>query len=195
VRLAALTGEGVWKERAERSLLAFAEEMIQAPLAHVTLVRALEQLLALPGAAPRRSSGPATAAAAAAPAEPGSLEDAARDVVEVDARLESGADEEWKPFRVELAVARGWHINANPAGDGLVPTTLAGVLGRVREVRYPAGEAWEGTTGPVPIYRGRVTLAGEIEHRGGGAPGVEVSYQACDETRCLPPVTRIVRLR
>jgi uncharacterized protein YyaL (SSP411 family) len=195
VRLAALTGEAAWRERAERSLLAFSDAMAQAPLAHVTLVRALEQLRSLPAAAVAGSAS-AAAAAAPAPATPvGSLEDEARDVVEVDARLERGTDEEWKPFRVELAVARGWHINANPAGDGLVPTTVAGVLGRVREVRYPAAEAWEATSGPVPIYRGRVTLEGEIEHRGGGAPGVEVSYQACDETRCLPPVTRIVRLR
>jgi hypothetical protein len=47
----------------------------------------------------------------------------------------------------------------------------------------------------VPVYRGRVVIEGEIEHRGGGAPAVEVRYQACDDSRCLPPVTRIVRLR
>jgi hypothetical protein len=47
----------------------------------------------------------------------------------------------------------------------------------------------------VPVYRGRVALEGEIERKGGGAAGLEVSYQACDETRCLPPVSRVVRLR
>ncbi len=68
-------------------------------------------------------------------------------------------------------------------------------MGGLRNVRYPAGEAWDGGAGPVPVYRGRVAIEGEIERRGGGASGVEVSYQACDDTRCLPPVTRIVRLR
>ena len=90
---------------------------------------------------------------------------------------------------------KGWHTNANPAGEGLVPTSVAGVLGRVRGVRYPAGEAWDGGGGTVSVYRGRVTIEGEIEHRGGGAPAVEVAYQACDASRCLPAVTRIVRLR
>ena len=28
-----------------------------------------------------------------------------------------------------------------------------------------------------------------------GAAAVELAYQACDERRCLPPVTRLVRLR
>jgi hypothetical protein len=38
-------------------------------------------------------------------------------------------------------------------------------------------------------------IEGEIERRGGGAASIELSYQACDELRCLPPVARIVRLR
>jgi len=197
VRLARLTADPVWRERAERTLLAFADGMAQAPLAHVTLVRALERFLEIPATsaagAPRVAVAPAVVASSATPTA--SLEDEARDAVEIDARLGRGEDEEWKPFRVELEIAREWHLNANPAGSGLVPTTVAGVVGRVREVRYPAGEAWGGAASPVPIYRGRVAIEGEIEHRGGGAPGVEVSYQACDETRCLPPVTRIVRLR
>jgi hypothetical protein len=65
----------------------------------------------------------------------------------------------------------------------------------VRALRYPAPETWDGGAGPVPVYRGRVAFEGEIERRGGGAAGVEVSYQACDEARCLPPVSRVVRLR
>jgi hypothetical protein len=40
-----------------------------------------------------------------------------------------------------------------------------------------------------------VKVEGEIEHPGGGAPAVELTYQACDATRCLPSVTRLVRLQ
>jgi uncharacterized protein YyaL (SSP411 family) len=192
VRLARLTGDPGWQQRAERTLLAFAEGMRQAPLAHVTLVRALERLLALPAGQAARPT-PAAASPAVPAAE--SLEDEARAVVEIDARLGRGEDEEWKPFRVELGIARGFHLNANPAGGGLVPTSVAGVVGRVREVRYPAGEALGDRERPVPVYRGRVAIEGEIEHQGGGAPAIEVTFQACDETRCLPAVARIVRLR
>jgi hypothetical protein len=218
VELSRLTGDADFAARAEGTLLAFADVVAQVPIAHVTLVRALgrlrdlqQQTLVAPGGGAARSArarpsraasgagGAGTAAPAATPEPPAaaspSLEDEAYGAVDVEAKLGSSEDEEWKPFRVEMDVRRGWHANANPAGDGLAPTTVAGVLGRVRGVRYPQGETWDGGAGPVPVYRGRVRIEGEIEHRGGGAPAVEITYQVCDETRCLPAVTRIVRLR
>jgi hypothetical protein len=72
---------------------------------------------------------------------------------------------------------------------------VAGVLGGLRNVRYPVAESWDGGAGPVPVYRGRVVIEGEVERRGGGAVGLEVTYQACDDHRCLPAVTRLARLR
>ncbi len=169
--------------------------MEQAPLAHVTLARALERLLAAPRPQPSATRAaevePAVAPASAAEA----LEEEAYEAAEIEGRLGSSDDDDWKPFRVEIEVRKGWHVNANPGGPGLVATAVAGVVGGLRNVRYPAGELWDGGAGPVPVYRGRVAVEGEIERRGGGAAGIEVTYQACDDARCLPPVTRIVRLR
>jgi uncharacterized protein len=191
--LARATGEAAWAARAEAALLAFAGGLEQAPLAHVTLARAVERLLAAPrpATAVSRPSGATPAVSSSSEA----LEEEAYDAAEIEGRLGSSDDDDWKPFRLEIAVRDGWHLNANPAGPGLVATAVDGVVGRLRGVRYPAGEAWDGGAGPVPVYRGRVVVEGEIERRGGGAAGVEVTYQACDEARCLPPVTRIVRLR
>ena len=120
------------------------------------------------------------------------LEDEARDAVEIEARLGTGEDEFWRPFTVDLAIRPGFHVNPNPAPEpGLIATTISGVLGPVRHLRYPAGDPGEGAAGG---YRGRVRIEGEIEHRGGGAAAVEVVFQACDDRRCLPPVSRVVRL-
>ena len=94
-----------------------------------------------------------------------------------------------------VAIAAGLRSAAAGSVGGLEATSVAGVLGRVRNVSYPRGETWDGGAGPVPVYRGRVKIEGEIEHRGGGAPAVEITYQVCDETRCLPVVTRIIRVR
>jgi len=191
VELARRTGDAAHRRRAEGTLRAFAAAMAEAPLAHVTLIRAVERLRTL-------SESPAAAVEAEAPAAVTAgeaLEEEAYAAVEIDARLGTSEDEEWKPFRLELNVRKGWHVNANPAGAGLVPVTVAGVVGRVRGLRYPAGSAWNGGAGELPVYTGRVVIEGEIERRGGGAAGVEVSYQACDDARCLPPVARIVRLR
>ncbi|HSD28334.1 MAG TPA: DUF255 domain-containing protein [Vicinamibacteria bacterium] len=193
VELARLTGEPAWASRAESTLLAFVDAMARAPLAHVTLVRALERLGDVPRAA--AAAPPREAPAAAAPPSSESLEEEAYDAVEIDGRLGSSDDDDWKPFRLELAVRAGWHVNGNPAGAGLVPTSVAGVVGGVRNVRYPVGEGWDGGAGPVPVYRGRVAIEGEVERRGGGAASLEVTYQACADARCLPPVARIVRLR
>jgi hypothetical protein len=140
------------------------------------------------------AAAPLTKPAAASSASD-ALEEEAYAVVEIDGRLGTSEDDDWKPFRIELDVRRGWHVNANPAGAGLVPVSVAGVIGGVRGVRYPAGVPWDGGAGVVPVHTGRVVIEGEIERRGGGAVSVEVSYQACDEARCLPPVARIARLR
>jgi uncharacterized protein len=200
VELWHLTGDAKWSDRAEGTLLAFADGMAQAPLAHVTLARALDRLASAPRAVhagPREQAAPASGVreAAASPLVTASLEDEAYEAVEIDGRQGTSEDDDWKPFRVELTVRKGWHVNANPAGEGLVPTSVAGVVGRLRNVRYPRGDSWDGGAGPVPVYAGRVTIEGEIERRGGGASGIELAYQACDDTRCLPSVTRIVRLR
>jgi hypothetical protein len=193
IELARLTGEPAWAARAEATLLSFADEMARMPLAHVTLVRALDRL----GDLPRAAASPAATAAPAAAGPPSAeaLEEEAYEAAEIEGRLGSSDDDDWKPFHVELAVRAGWHVNANPAGAGLVATSVAGVVGGVRNVRYPAGEAWDGGAGPVAVYRGRVAIEGEVERRGGGAASLEVTYQACDDARCLPAVARIVRLR
>jgi uncharacterized protein YyaL (SSP411 family) len=202
VELARRTGDAAHRRRAEATLGAFAAGMTEAPLAHVTLVRALERLRALPeakastlAATPAGASAPAAEKAPAAPSATEALEEEAYAAVEIDGRLGTSEDDAWKPFRIELDVKKGWHVNAAPAGAGLVPVRVTGVIGGVRGVRYPTGAPWNGGGGAVPVYSGRVVIEGEIERRGGGAVSVELSYQACDEARCLPPVARIVRLR
>ena len=108
-------------------------------------------------------------------------------------RMMGQLHEDWSLTEDGLEIHRDFHLNANPADDpALVATSVTGVLGSVRNVRYPRGEP--GPQG-APVYSGRVRIEGEIEHRGGGAAAVELAYQACDERRCLPPVTRLVRLR
>jgi len=184
--LARSTGEPVWRDRAEGVLRAFSEGLTEVPLAHVTLARAAARLGKAVLVRP--------VARVASVERDDALEDAAREAVEVAGRLGSGED--WKPFALELTVAKGWHVYANPPGqDALVATAMAPVLGRLRELRYPEGEPYGTEADGVRVYKGRVRFEGEIEHKGGGAPSLELTYQACDDSRCLPVITRIVRLQ
>jgi uncharacterized protein YyaL (SSP411 family) len=177
-------------ERASTVIRGFADGIARAPLAHVTLIRALTRLHEASPSVPRVSVASEAPSARTSATE--ALEEEAWGAVEIRGRLGRGGDEEWKPFEVELTVKPGFHVNANPAADPtLVATAVSGVLGPVRNVRYPPAE-----TGPggLTMYTGHVTIGGEVEHRGGGAAAVEVTFQACDEGRCLPPVSRLVRL-
>jgi hypothetical protein len=170
--------------------------MAAAPLAHVTLVRAVVRLGdqgATTGAgSPAAGVAPAPAPAPGGPPAIEQLEEEARDVVEVEGRLGRGQDDVWKPFTLDLRIRPRFHVNAHEVGEGgLVATSVAGVMGGVRQVRYPPAQALGGGASG---WAGRVRIEGEIEHRGGGAAAVEIEYQACDDARCLPPVSRLVRL-
>jgi uncharacterized protein len=163
--------------RAERLIAAFGPAIDAAPLAHITLVRAVVRL------------GPAPAVAAVRPPEAASAKAALRDeagsVVEARGALRPSS-EAWKPFALQLTVKEGWHLNANPPLlRFLVPTEVGAAGNAVRHLRYPAAER----------YEGNVTIEGEVEAPGEGPVSVTLTYQACDEERCLAPVTREVRLR
>jgi uncharacterized protein YyaL (SSP411 family) len=92
--LARRTGDAAHRRRAEATILrAFASAMAEAPLAHVTLIRAVERLRTLPEAAATAArQGRSAPAATAAKA----LEQEAYDSVEIDgasgrARTRSGS--------------------------------------------------------------------------------------------------------
>jgi len=97
----------------------------------------------------------------------------------------------WRPFRLKLEIATGWHLQANPASEPyLVPTQVKAEGGELRGVVYPAGQPVTAAFAhePLSVYSGRVEITGEIA----GTERVEVEYQACDDARCLPPVRRTV---
>jgi hypothetical protein len=119
------------------------------------------------------------------------VEALARDVVSARARRGGPAASGWIPFEVMLTIREGWHVNANPASlEFLVPTRLEG---EVREVRYPKGSKLKLGFSPqaLSVWSGSVRLTGETKE---GAQSLRLTYQACDDTRCLPPVTRELAL-
>ena len=183
------TGEVTYLERAREVISAFAPGMKASPLGHVTLIDALERLGVSPvtPVVTQVSSPPETAG----PTE--YLEDEARDVVSVEARLAPGT-EGWRDFTLDLTVKAGWHIQPHePSASTLVPTVIQAVLGRLRGVRYPEGELANEGGERLRVYRGRVRVTGAIEAPAAGAPSLELTYQPCDDSRCLPSVTRLVR--
>jgi uncharacterized protein YyaL (SSP411 family) len=155
-----LTGTEAYRKRAQDALRAFGSDLERYPQGAASLALAVE----------RYHSGPET-----------SFEALAASVV--DARLEPSTI----GYRALLKVREGWHINANPASSPyLIPTEIQG---GVRSVSYPPGESmtFAFSKEPLFVYDGEV----EIEFEAGrDATGVTLVYQACDQTRCLAPVSR-----
>jgi uncharacterized protein YyaL (SSP411 family) len=129
------------------------------------------------------------------------LDGEAHRVVEAHAEIAPGEGGN-RTVRLTLTIAPGWHLNANPAGAAfLVPTELAGHGLELRAVRYPPGKPVRLGYLPdeLPVYQGTVTIEADVAGGAGGDVGgigghLALTYQPCDATRCLPPVTREVRL-
>jgi len=100
---------------------------------------------------------------------------------------------------VQLQIEEGWHVHANPVGDDefdiATELELESKLDiELKDVRYPAGKKVPREEGEKPqlLYVGKVGLVGEIEIPAQAAGRREdlvliVTYQACNDTRCLPP--------
>ncbi|TNF83208.1 MAG: hypothetical protein EP299_01020 [Acidobacteria bacterium] len=187
LELGAITGEAVYRERATAALESFSPQLAAYPGALATVALAVYHYRRPGSPPPAGESGAAEAVAAT-----GGLEGLAEKLVRVSARPASAVREDgWQPFEIGLEIQEAWHINANPASlEYLIPTSLEGKL---RGLSYPPGESFKFAFAPeeLSVYSGSVTLTGEL------APGersLSLTYQACDDRRCLPPVTKHVIL-
>ncbi len=183
VDLAALEVGGDWLAEARAALQAFAPLVERHPDAVRTLALAARRYHQVAGGAEDSidERGPDAGLRL--------VQEEAEEVVRVGLQLGEVGEDGFRPFTLALAVAPGWHLNANPASEPfLVPTTVSGQGLELRNVAYPAGEPLRMSFEEKPLasYAGRVELTGEL--RGSGA--LALVYQPCDATRCLPPIER-----
>lgn len=95
-----------------------------------------------------------------------------------------------------VTLEAGWHVNANdPDQPYLVPTVLeveppAGA--KVESVRYPKAVVHRLAFAPdtaLRLYEGTFTIDVRLAGAKPERFGARLSYQACNEERCLPPRT------
>ncbi len=185
--LAERTGEARWGAAASAALAAFAPLVEAHPSAVRALTIAAARYHRLRAARPELFA--AGAAGRAAPAEAATGEP-------VGARLELGErlDDGWRRFSLELSIADGWHLYPPGVDPGLGrPTGLAGHDLELRELALPRGVERRPAPGqpPARLYEERVVLRGELRPAG-ERPRLELSFQACDERRCLAPASRLL---
>ena len=99
---------------------------------------------------------------------------------------------------VVVEIAEGWHVNANPAGEGLIdteillPDTPHLTFG---EVVYPIGEVLKiDSIGEAPVYHDTITIGiqADLSQNAPIEPmtlDLQLRYQACNDDQCLLPET------
>ncbi|MFL6260865.1 MAG: DUF255 domain-containing protein [Thermoanaerobaculia bacterium] len=186
------TGDLGWRGEARAALSAFTE-LVQNHPDGVRMLALAARRYHETGGGPEEASAEygGTRAAREREASAGTvamLEHEAEKLVRPRLVLEDAADG-WRPFRLTLEIAPGWHLQANPASEPyLVATEVKAEKGDLRGIRYAEGEPFTSrySREPISVYSGRVEITGEVSEGG----RVVVVYQACDEARCLPPVER-----
>ena len=102
---------------------------------------------------------------------------------------------------LQLNIAEGWHMNANPAGqDNLIPTTItvdADTPFEILDIAYPQGRStrFEFSNEALNVYEDNLTIPLQLKRKPNMKHDKDVSitlqltYQLCNETECLLPQT------
>ena len=192
LELGEATRQERYTEAAVECMRAFGGSVASAPAGHAHMVTAMRAWL--------RSGAvePSLAEVSAAPAD---------SVVKVAFALDRARLAPGEPalLTVSLEIAEGWHVNANPAAAGLVPTTVTVNPGRLAlrqvDVEYPPSRAlpFPSLAETLEVWEGRVEVvsrlaAEEDAPAANGALRAAVRYQACDDEVCLLPVEVVGRV-
>jgi hypothetical protein len=205
VELVEATGEERWRAEARAALAAFAPLVESFP--EGSRMMALAALRWHEGSGRREgresaeggtgTAAPAADRAAAPAGVVAGLEGEAEAVVAVSARAGAPGEGGWRSLAVRLEIAGGWHVHANPTSLAfLIPTAVEAAPGtEVRGVEYPPGESFRSSFAgdELSVWGGDVEIRAELR-AGDGPARLRVTYQACDNLRCLPPVTRVLEI-
>jgi hypothetical protein len=105
---------------------------------------------------------------------------------------------EWvdvKELAIIIEIREGYHINTHHAAKNLIATEVL-VGQEVEEVGYPAGEIrrFGFSEEPIEIYAGETRIHVRLKEVPTKPIALSLRYQACDESACLPPVTRRLQI-
>ena len=123
-----------------------------------------------------------------------------KDTVHTEGVLSVDKVQPGSTFQIAIVMTfdEGWHANANPAGEGLIPTQV--VLPehtdlQFGEVIYPKGDVLEiASIGKAPVYHDQAvigvqaTLGQNAQLQKIELP-FKLTYQACSDEQCLLPKT------
>jgi len=185
VDLAQQTGQARWAEAARRALRAIALQVSARPLDWPDLLQTLD------GVAGQAVFAATLPVSNARPADCAGLPQGACSADQVRTQLQRTA----AGWTLQLRIAPGFHINANPASEAnLIATTVLVRNQPLQGVRYPPPQSFRPAFAPqgIAVWEGQVRL--ELPAL---TPAQQVALalkiQACNVTTCLAP--SVMRIR
>ncbi|MDE0468717.1 MAG: DUF255 domain-containing protein [Candidatus Poribacteria bacterium] len=119
-------------------------------------------------------------------------------LVTASTTIKADSDEIFE-VELQLEIAAGWHINANPAGqDNLIPTTLevdTDMPVKIIDIAYPKGKSvrFEFSDESLNVYEDSLTIPIKLKQKsnatGSSKVTLKLTYQPCNDTECLFPET------
>lgn len=186
-RLARLTGEAEYQNRARVVLDGYATDMKRYPTAMPVMLLATDAFFTTDASAPplptAQPRGPAREAAVVVTLEgaPATVKPGAEFVV-----------------TVRLALGPGWHVNANRAAPEMIPTQVTALPPfRLLGAEYPKPETLSASYAktPLQVYKGTAAIRVRLKAEAGAkleALRLRVRFQACNEQVCLRPEERVL---
>ena len=183
-----------YRNYAEKTLRSFAKAMEDTPSSFMHMLFALNGYLSIEDGLPVSTPELDTTAQ-----EKLSLGDSSQALVTATAKIKTRTKGNQIDVEVQVKIAAGWHINANPAGqDNLIPTTITvdkDALIEINNVKYPKGKSMKFEFSPesVNVYDGTFTIPLKLKQKPDtlikkGVPIIlKLNYQACNDTECLLP--------
>ena len=183
-----------YRNYAEKTLRSFAKAMEDTPSSFMHMLFALNGYLSIEDGFPVSTPELDTAAQ-----QKLSLGDSSQALVTATAKIKTRTKGNQIDVEVQVKIAAGWHINANPAGqDNLIPTTITvdkDALIEINNVKYPKGKSMKFEFSPesVNVYDGTFTIPLKLKQKPDtlikkGVPIIlKLNYQACNDTECSLP--------
>ena len=189
-----------YRNYAKKTLLSFAQAMEQSPSSFMHMLYALNGYLNL-------GENHDTSVLPNLPLGELERDDSTQSLVTATAKIKTPTKGTHIDVDVQVKIATGWHINANPAGqDNLIPTTITVTQDasiEIVEIKYPKGKSvqFAFSTESLNVYEKTFTIPLKLKKKPNTTIKknipitLKLDYQACNNTECLLPQTLDILLK
>ena len=196
-----------YSDYVEKTLRSFARSMEESPSSFMHMLYALNGFLNSDDTPLKEKPTSDVSVLPQTPLGELGLGDSTQSLVTATAKIKTPAKGNYIDVEVQVKIAKGWHINANPAGqENLIPTSITVAEDspiEISQVQYPKGKSvvFEFSPEAVNVYEGTFTIPLKIKQKPNtvikkAVPIIlKLDYQPCNETECSFPQTLDVPLK